>query len=452
MALTKEIIDRTLDTPYGEQGYRVCETLLDAGYDAWWVGGCVRDMLLGKVPDDIDIATNAKPEEVTALFEKYDDSAARLGAIVISLMGHTYEITTYRKEHELSDGRFPESVEFTDQTHDAERRDISINAMYWNPISSVLWDPYDGEKDLNEKLIRCIGDPTVRIRHDALRLLRVIRFRALIDGQYHPETFAAMHANAKLISVLSGERVFREIEKLLLGPHPEIGFEDLWETDVIEHLIPELHACKGVAQPSVAHEEGDVWSHTMQVISSFTEDHGADTRWAALLHDIGKPVTFSIDDERIRFNEHAKEGGKIAKVVLERLQFPANRREKICWIIEHHMMMGTFFEIDDTRKHHWYYHPWFIELLQVFWLDIAGTTPSNFDMYQNIIDDYNAFLDANPRPKKPLLDGDAVMDVLGIGPGEEVGKILRALNEAQKSKSVTTKKEALEYIENLKRS
>jgi putative nucleotidyltransferase with HDIG domain len=449
MHLSKEIIDRTLGTPLGEQGYRVCEILLDAGFEANWVGGCVRDMFLGEIPEDIDIATSAQPKDITKLFEKYDDTAAKHGAVIISLVGQRFEVTTYRKDHELSDGRFPESIEFTDKQEDAVRRDITINAIYWNPISSEAYDPFDGEKDLQEKLIRLIGDAQERISHDALRLLRVIRFRALIGGQYHPNTFTALHNKAALVSVLSGTRRYAELEKMLMGPNPATAFEDLWETDIIETLIPELHACKGVAQPSAAHEEGDVWMHIMQVISSFTEDHSADTRWAALLHDIGKPITFSIDHERIKFNKHAHEGGKLAKDVLDRLQFPAERRDKICWIIEHHMMMGTFAQLDNTRKHHWYYHPWFIELLQVFWLDVSGTTPSNFDLYESIITDYNAFLDANPRPNKSLLSGDEVMQQLGIQPGEIVGRILRALFQAQNEKIVTTKKEALEFIKNI---
>lgn len=446
MPLSQEIIDRTLQSPQGQQGYRICETLLDAGYEAWFVGGCVRDMMLGSVPDDIDIATNAAPEAVVKFYNKYDDTAKALGAVVIAEAGQRIEVTTFRTEHELSDGRFPEAVKFTDRAGDAARRDITINAMYFNPISSELFDPFDGQTDLKEKLIRIIGNPSERLQHDALRLLRVIRFRALINGQYHPDTFKALHEQAALISVLSGERRYRELEKILLGPHPEIAFEDLWETDIIEHLLPALHACKGVAQPSSAHEEGDVWNHTMQVIASFTEDHQADVRWAALLHDIGKPATFSIDADRIKFNEHASKGAIIAKDVLDSLAFPSKRRDKICWLIEHHMMMGTFSEIDDVRKHHWYYHPWFIELLQLFWLDIAGTTPSGFDLYEEIIQDYNHFLDANPRPKKPLLSGDDIMEILGIEPGEEIGKLLKQVEHAQQSGKISTKKEALAFL------
>jgi len=447
MPIAKSITDRTLSSPQGERAYEVAERLLDAGREAWWVGGCVRDMLLGRVPEEIDIATDAKPAEVAARFPKCDESAAALGVVLVSHRGHVFEVTTFREEHELSDGRFPQSVRFTTRAKDAERRDITVNALYWNPLSSELYDPFRGERDLHERLIRVIGDPETRIRHDALRLLRVVRFRALIAGQYHPDTFAALHRRARDIAVLSGTRRMREIEKALLGPDPARFFEDLWETDVIEHLLPELHACKGVAQPSVPHGEGDVWDHIMRVIGSCTDDHGADVRWAALLHDIGKPATFSIEDDRIHFNEHAKAGEEMANAALDRLQFPARRRDKIGWIVGHHMMMGVFGEMNDERKAHWYYHPWFLELLQLFWLDIAGTQPSDFSLYEAIIRDYNAFLDARPKPPKALLRGDDVMEILGLTPGEEVGKALRALHDAQARGDVRTKAEARAFLQ-----
>lgn len=449
MTLSKTIIDRTLSSPQGEAAYHIVETLTDAGFDTWWVGGCVRDMLLGEIPEDIDIATEAHPEKICELFKKTDDTSAQFGSILVSLKGNVFEVTTFREDDSASDGRHPESVKFGKREDDAARRDLSVNCMYFHPISSELYDPSLGEIDLNEKLIRFIGDPEVRIEHDALRLLRAIRFRALIKGQYHPDAFEALHGKAELIKVLSGTRRFRELEKMLFCPKPSIAFEDLWETDVIEHLIPELHACKGVAQPSELHEEGDVWTHTMQVIDSFTEDHEKDVRWAALLHDIGKPETFSIKADRIHFNEHASTGGDMAKVVLDRLQCTAKRRDKISWLISHHMMMSTFGEIDDKRKAHWYFHPWFMELLQVFWLDAAGTTPQGFDLYESIIKDYNAFLDSHPRPPKDLLSGDEVMDILGIEPGEKVGEYLNELHQAQIVGNITQKKEAIAFLEDM---
>jgi poly(A) polymerase len=449
MPIAKEIEADALHAPRGEQAYRVCETLHDAGFEAWWVGGCVRDMVMGIVPKDIDIATNALPKDVAKLFKKSDESASHLGVVIVSIGGHVFEVTTFREETVVSNGRHPESVAFTDREHDAARRDITINALYWNPISRELFDPFGGEKDLNERLIRIIGEPDVRIQHDALRLLRVIRFRALIGGQYHPETFKALHKNAKLITILSGSRQFEELEKILMGPAPQVAFEDMWETDILEHLLPELHACKGVGQPKNWHEEGDVWNHLLQVIASFTDDHNADTRFAGLFHDIGKPKTFTIEGDRIHFNDHASVGADIAADILQRLQCPSKRKEKIRWLVKHHMMMGSFFEMPPERKAHWYYHPWFTELLQVFWLDCAGSTPSDFTLYEKIIDDYNHFLDARPSPEKPLLSGDRVMEILRLQPGEKVGQALQKLHDAQVKGEVKTKKEAEEFLKKM---
>lgn len=450
MSIDKTIIDRTLSTPQGESGYKIVEVLTDAGFDTWWVGGCVRDMMMGDIPDDIDIATEAEPEKIVELFKKTDETSAQFGSVLVSLEGSVFEVTTFRQDDSASDGRHPESVKFGKREEDSGRRDFTVNCMYWNPISSELYDPHNGQIDLNERLIRFIGNAEERIEHDALRLLRAIRFRAQIGGQYHPETFEALHKKSKNIKVLSGTRRFAELEKMLMGSHPNRAFEDLWETDVIEHLIPELHACKGIGQPSDTHGEGDVWDHTMKVIESFTDDHEVDVRWAALLHDIGKPLTFSIQKDRIHFNEHSPIGGNMAKEVLDRLQCNAKRRDKIAWLVKHHMMMFTFKEVDDKRKVHWYFHPWFIELLQLFWLDAAGAVPQVFDLYEWIIKDYNAFLDSHPRPKKPLLSGDEIMEILGIEPGEKVGEYLERLNKAEISGEIKLKKEAIELLKNIK--
>jgi putative nucleotidyltransferase with HDIG domain len=448
--LDQSIVDRALATRQGGSAYRIVETLLDAGFESWWVGGCVRDMLMGEIPREIDVATEALPTTIKQIFPKHDATGETFGTIIVSVDGCAVEVTTFREDDFASDGRRPESVIFTTKKElDAVRRDITVNAVYWNPISSATFDPFEGRRDLNERLIRIIGDPSERIRHDALRLIRIVRFRAKIDGQYHPETFEALHKNAKLISVLSGSRRFQELDRILMGPHPDIAFNDLWETDILEYLLPELHACKGVAQPNIPHTEGDVWEHVCHIISSFTIDHGQDIRWAALLHDIGKPKTFSIADDRIHFNEHAKVGSTIARSLLDRLQCPGIRRDRTCWLIAHHMMMGTFFEIDDTRKAHWYYHPWFLDLLQLFWLDIAGTGQQDFTMYDRIIDDYNTFLDAHPAPKKPLLSGDDVMELLELPPGEQVGKILKDMYDAQMNGNISTKAEAVLFIKGL---
>ncbi|PIR48844.1 hypothetical protein COU80_04110 [Candidatus Peregrinibacteria bacterium CG10_big_fil_rev_8_21_14_0_10_55_24] len=448
MSIAKEITDRTLATKRGEGGYQIVEALNDGGFDTWWVGGTVRDMLLGLTPEDIDIGTSAQPSDVKRFFPRYDATGEEFGSVIVKLGKRRYEVTTFREDDEVSDGRHPQAVAFGSREADAKRRDITVNALYWNPISRELYDPFGGEGDLKERLIRFIGEPGIRIKHDALRLLRVVRFRALLSGQYEPETYRALHENAAMIDVLSGERRLREMDRMLLGPHPDRAFEDLWELDIIERMLPELQVCKGVAQPADYHHEGDVWDHTMQILRSFKEEHGPDVRLAALFHDCGKAETFA-RAERIRFDEHAAVSARLCVAALDRLQCPRKRRDKISWLIEHHMMMGAFTGMPAQRKAHWYYHPWFCELLDLMWLDIAGTDPQDYTLYGEILRDYNAFLDAHPRPPRQLISGDEVMELLGLTPGERVGEILQLLADAQARGEVTKKSEAREYLQRI---
>ncbi len=449
MPLSKNIISQTLASPHGVRAYKIVETLSDAGFDAWWVGGCARDMLQGKIPEDIDIATSAKPEEVAKIFKRSKDEGTRFGSVRVLLGDDTFEITTFREDDEASDGRHPEAVTFGTRQQDAKRRDFTVNAMYWNPVSRELYDPFNGEADLHEKLIRFIGDPAIRIKHDALRILRAVRFRSVINGQYHPETYAALQEQAKMIEILSGSRLLGETEKILLGAHPDVACEDLWELGILRYYLPELTSCKGIPQPADYHHEGDVWNHMMQVLRNFTDDDGIDVRIAALFHDCGKTQTFSLK-ERIRFDHHAEISADLASKALKRLQCPSKRVEKIDWLIRHHMCM-TFLGMPEDRKAHWYFHPWFPELAQLFRLDIAGTTPADYGLYDKIVADYHHYLDAHPRPERPLLSGSDVMEILGTGPGEGIGKILKELHDAQIKGSITSKKEAREFVMKLKK-
>lgn len=446
MSLSKDVITHTLATKQGEVAYGIVEKLTDAGFDTWWVGGGVRDMVLGGFPIDIDIATEALPDQVRALFTNTVGSTGeQFGSVIVRIRGLNMEVTTFREDDEVSDGRHPESVIFGRREQDAARRDFTVNALYWHPISRELYDPFGGEDDLQERLIRFIGDPAVRIRHDALRLLRAVRFRAFLNGQYHPDTYRALQEQASLVETLSGNRILRELEKMLTGPHPDRAFEDLWETGMMQYISPELHACKGMAQPKEYHREGDVWDHTMLLLKSFLPEHAIDVRLAGLFHDVGKADTFSLQ-ERIRFDEHAPVSAQTASEVLNRLQCSSRRRDKVHWLIAHHMMMGFFSTMPLERKTHWYHHPWFHELLQLFWLDIAGTDPQDYSLYGEILQDYHTFLDAHPRPARQLISGDEIMEILGLTPGEQVGKVIAALRSAQERGEVTKKSEAREFI------
>lgn len=448
MPIPRDIIDRMLATPHGEAAYKVTEKLMDAGYEAWWIGGAVRDMLCGKIPQEIDMASSALPADIAKIFPKNDSYGAPLGTVVVSLAGQTFEITTFREDDSASDGRHPESVKFGSREKDALRRDATVNAMYWNPVTLELFDPCNGEADVKECLVRFIGDPDTRITHDALRILRMIRLRAVLCGQYHPATYAALKHNAGLVSELSGMRVLQELEKLLKLDKPSVALEDWLETGVLKILFPELEACKGVAQPRQYHQEGDVWEHLKLCSDVSTEDFGIDVRIAGLFHDIGKATTFALK-ERIRFDHHAEVSAAIIGETFKRLQMPQERIRKLQWLIEHHMMMDAFHKLSDERKAHWYFHPWFKELLQLFWIDIQGSVPSDTTLYDFIIADYDAFLNSHPRPEKPLLSGEDIMNIAGLSPGEEVGKVVRLLKDAQVRKEITTKTEAREFLKNL---
>jgi tRNA nucleotidyltransferase/poly(A) polymerase len=451
MPVPRAIIDRTVATAHGEAAYKIVEALTDAGHDAWWVGGAARDMLHDVIPDDIDIATDAVPDKLKTLFPKADMASAALGSVRVTLNGTTFEVTTFREDDEASDGRHPESVTFGARDADAKRRDFTVNAIYVHPISRETYDPFGGEADWKERLVRFIGEPAVRIKHDALRLLRAVRLRAKLDGQYHPETYAALRELAQLVEALSGQRQLEELEKMLAGPRPDRAFEDLWELGMLSRIAPELHACKGIAQPADYHREGDVWEHTLQCMRAFRDDDDADVRLAAVFHDCGKPVTFELK-ERIRFDGHATASAELTEKALARFQCPAKRAAKIAWLVKHHMMMGAFFEMPDERKSHWYHHPWFADLLRVFWLDVAGTEPADFGLYEGIVKDYHTFLDTHPRPEKALLSGAEVMDILGISPGEEVGRALKLLHDAQTRKEVNGKQEAKEFVKRLRKA
>lgn len=445
--LPKAPVDALLSTPYGEAAYAVVETLFDAGFEAWWVGGGTRDLALGIAPKDIDIATSATPEEVMEAFKDAKQDPLSLGGMRVKKKGFTFELTTFREEGDSTNARHPESVEFTTKERDVARRDFTLNAVYYQPVTREIYDPTEGLADAEEKLVRFIGDPDARIKHDALRMLRAVRLRALIGGQYHPDTYAALRANAALVTQLSGSRQLEELEKMLAGPKPSRALEDLWELAIMERMLPELHACKGIAQPADFHHEGDVWDHTLACADAFRPDDGADVRLAALFHDIGKAETFALK-ERIRFDRHASVSADTASAILKRWQAPSKRVEKIDWLIRHHMTM-TFTELSDERKTYWYYHPWFPELLRIFWLDIAGTEPSDFSLYDAIVKDYHAFVDNRPRPPKQLMSGEEVMELLGIRPGEVVGKILQALHDAQARGEISTKKDAQALVARL---
>lgn len=430
---------------------QIIKQLKKAGYEAYWAGGCVRDMLLGIKPKDFDIVTSAKPDEIEDILENTIPVGKQFGVIMAIKNGHQFEVATFRSDSGYSDGRRPDAVEFTNAEEDAKRRDFTVNGMFYDPVKDKVLDYVGGQKDLDAKLIRFIGDPHERILEDHLRVLRAIRFKNEYDFQYEPKTYAALVKHAALVvDKVSNERIAAELNKMIISTPPSAAFNDMEDTGVLKVILPELQNLKGCAQPLKYHKEGDVWTHTMMAIDSLPPTASLAVRWATLLHDVGKPDTFKLK-ERIRFDKHVNKSSQIAKKLLGRLKFPRKTINEICWLIEHHMMMTPLTTMSEGRKRYWFLHPYFLNLMQVFKADIEGTIPKDYSLYDEIYELYRKSMKEMPKEPKPLISGLDVMKILGIKPGERVGRVLEEIREKQLAGEIKTKKEAKELLKKIKK-
>ena len=316
--------------------------LEQAGYHAYAVGGCVRDHLLGLIPHDYDLCTNATPAQIARVFAKHElvRNGEKHGTIGVIRNGQVYEITTFRTEGTYSDGRHPDSVAFVaDLKTDLARRDFTVNAMAYNPKTGLI-DPFGGHRDLQNKVLRAVGDPQIRFREDALRILRGVRFALRFDLKPEKSTLNAMLALTATLDQLASERVYSELAGIL----PLLTAESLKTyRSIITQVIPELKACVDFDQHS-HHHAYDVYSHTAYVTEAVSKK--LVLRFAALLHDIGKPVVFYRDEAGAgHFPEHARVGAEIADAILRRLKAPNELRNQVVFLVAHHM---TPFEPDRT--------------------------------------------------------------------------------------------------------
>lgn len=436
----------------------IIEILKKAGYEAYWAGGCVRDMLLGIAPKDFDIVTSAKPDEIEDLLEHTIPIGKKFGVILTVRNGHNFEIATFRSDAGYSDGRRPDYVEFTNAKEDALRRDFTINGMFYDPTTDKIIDYVDGQTDLRDRLIRFIGDPEKRIKEDHLRILRAVRFKNVYDFQYHPDTYSAIKKHVALIKNISAERVADELTKMIMAyKKPSRAFEELFEIGALELLIPELCKLKGLAQPLQYHREGDVWDHSKMVLDALTDEEidgnplpeippSPELKWASFFHDIGKFDTFEIDNERIRYNGHEAKGSEIAGKILKRLNFSQKSIKEVCWLIAHHMMVVPLLEMPDDRRRHWFLQPHFENLLELYRADSAGTLPRRLDLYQKVKRLYKEEIAKLKLMPKQLVSGDEIMKILEMKPGKKVGEILENIRQQQLGGKLRTKSAAKKFI------
>jgi len=421
--------------------------LQDAGYTAFFAGGYVRDMLMGKPESyDIDIVTSAKPDEIQKLLPKTLEIGKKFGIIMAIVNNYTFEIATFRSDSGYSDGRRPDAIFFSSPKEDAARRDFTINSMFYDPIAEKIIDFQKGKQDLRSNLIRFVGNPDVRIKEDHLRILRAVRFKNQFNYQYHPDTYQALKKYAHLIKYISSERIRDELTKILQNcPVRSRAFYDMLDLGIIEHILPEIDVLKGVAQPIMYHQEGDVFKHTMKAIDSLPKGSSTTLLYAVLLHDIGKAKTFSVA-ERIRFDGHVHESGEMARKTAKRLSFSRKQTNEIVWLVKHHMLLGSLLTMPKSRQRRWFHDPLFKQLLQVFRADIMGSRPIDLSLLNKVINIYHASLSDMPSRPKKLIDGHEIMKMLNIEAGPQIGAILHSVENAQFEGTVKTKIEAKKFV------
>ena len=424
---------------------QVAGTLTDAGHEALWVGGCVRDRLLGLPPKDIDIATDATPDQVRHLFPKNHHAVGAHFGVILVRQGDVHtEVATFRTEGEYRDARHPDSVAFGSREDDARRRDFTINALYYDPATDRLIDAVGGRDDLDARLLRAIGDPHKRFREDALRLMRAVRFAARFDLAIEPETWDAIRENALRIEKISPERIREELVRIVTGPNRGNALRLLSGSDLLSHILPELAEMKNTPQPEQFHPEGDVFEHTVLALEALPEAPSPSLAMGALLHDVGKPATIKFAD-RIRFNRHHSVGARVADEICRRLRFSNAERERIVALVAHHMEFMNVREMRPARLRRMLAMDGFGDHLELHRADCLASHGGldNYDFCSEKLAELEAEAEGPSLPD-PLISGDDLI-VAGYRPGPRMGEILEAVREAQLDGELATRDDALEW-------
>ncbi|HSY89865.1 MAG TPA: CCA tRNA nucleotidyltransferase [Candidatus Binatus sp.] len=437
----------------------IVETLRQRGFQAYLVGGCVRDLLLRREPKDYDVATDATPEQVMGIFPETYAVGAQFGVALVpapdkelgdegvaenSSKSHAVEVATFRSDVGYSDGRHPDEVRFSrDPREDVARRDFTINGMLLDPASGEVLDFVGGRDDLKTGIIRSIGDPERRFEEDKLRMLRAVRFAARFEYTIEPATFAAIQKLAEQIEIVSRERVRDELTRMLTEGHGRRAFLLLDESGLLAHVLPEISAMKGVAQPPEFHPEGDVFEHTLLLLENLPSPCPLTLAWGALLHDVGKPATFRVAPDRIRFDGHVEVGVKIAEEICRRLRFSNDEAAQILALVENHMRFGHVTRMKESTLKRFLRMPKFEEHLALHRADSLASH-RHLATYEFLQQKRAEIPAANMRPV-PLVTGDDLI-AEGHAPGPRFREILTAVEDAQLEGRLVSREVALEFV------
>jgi len=436
---------------------RIVVELRRAGYEAYFAGGCVRDLLLGVAAKDFDVATSAHPEIVLTLFPNTFAVGAHFGVVLVcdDVDGAEIvtEVATFRSDGAYLDGRHPAEVRFaTSAREDVLRRDFTINGMMLDPVlqratcnlTSSLLDYVGGQNDLRAGLIRAIGEPHRRFEEDKLRMLRAVRFAARFDYAIEPDTEAALRELAPGIGQVSRERVRDELTRMLTEGHARRAFELLDQTGLLRQVLPEIAGLHGVDQPPEYHPEGDVWVHTLLLLEKLPAGVPATLAWGALVHDVGKPATFSHrPPDRIRFNGHVEVGVKIAHEILRRLRFSNEDCDQILSLVENHMRFGDVEKMKESTLKRFFRLPRFDEHLDLHRIDCLSSH-GDLSLWEFAKRRREELPDEEVRPVL-LVTGSDLIDA-GYKPGPRFKEMLAAAEDAQLEGRIRTREEGLALI------
>ncbi|PYT47484.1 MAG: phosphohydrolase [Acidobacteria bacterium] len=425
----------------------ICETLRRNGYQAFLVGGCVRDLLLGREPADYDVTTDATPDQVIGLFPENVAVGAQFGVVLIPQEELKVEVATFRSDIGYSDGRHPDRVSFSKTAEeDVQRRDFTINGLLMRHDTGEVLDYVGGQADLRAKVIRAIGDPDRRFTEDKLRMLRAVRFAARFGFEIESDTLRAIRRHVEEIRQVSPERLRDELTKMLTEGTARRAIELLDETGLLQQVLPEIAAMKGVEQPPQFHPEGDVWIHTRLMLEALLAGVSPTLAWGVLLHDVGKPPTFKSASEtgdRIRFDGHVDVGVRMAEEICRRLRFSNEDTEQILALVDNHMRFKDVESMRASTLKRFVRLPHFDEHLALHRVDCLSSH-GNLDSYELV----RRFIAETPpeqvRPER-LITGDD-LQAMGFRPGPVFSQILGSLEDAQLEGEVKTREEAAQFV------
>ncbi len=431
-----------------EAATTVVRTLRERGHQALLVGGCVRDLALGREPLDYDVATDATPEQVTKIFPETYAVGAQFGVVLVPFAkddSHfNVEVATFRSDVGYSDGRHPDAVVYAKTAQeDVQRRDFTINGLLMDPLSGEVLDYVGGRGDLEKKVVRTIGEPERRFAEDKLRMLRAVRFAARFGYWIDEATFAAIRKLAPQVHQVSHERIRDEIVKMLTEGKARRAFELLDETGLLHEVLPEVERMKGVEQPPQFHPEGDVWVHTLLILEKLQAGCSPTLALGALLHDVGKPPTFRVAPDRIRFDGHVEVGERMAEEIAHRLRLSHAETEQVCALVANHLRFADAPRMKPSTLKRFFRLPKFEEHLELHRMDCLSSH-ADLSLYEFVQQKLAETPPEEIRPK-PLVTGDDLI-ALGHRPGPAFKSMLRAAEDAQLEGRFASKDEALDFV------